>query len=240
MKRLLLSVLVAFISLQLVTAQNCIPDTSLKTPGYYPEHLPPAAVGQAYNESIQFHVPGDTVAMYQGTPVNATIDSVKVTGVLGMPNGFAYDCTPTNCVLPGGKVSCGRIYGTPAGNDIGIYPLRIPIVIYARISGFIPIQQPDTIKKYSIDINALSVKTIEKSGLRIYPNPVKNQLFIFSEKFLPLSRLVIFDQVGKEIGCPFTITENGIELSTNMLQPGIYHCTLASGTEQTGFRFIKE
>ena len=111
MKKLITLIAVCFAFSNSSIAQ-CVPDTAIthNVPGIYPDSatgLPHSYVGLAYLADIQVKVLTDTV--YLGFP--ATIDSIKINSVSGLPAGFTYDCTPSNCVFPGGSDACIQLTG---------------------------------------------------------------------------------------------------------------------------------
>ena len=134
---------------------QCVPDSSIthNTSGIYPDSatgLPHAYVGLPYSTDIQFYVPLDTV--YQSLP--ATIVSIDVTGVTGLPPGFTYTCTPSNCVFPGGTNDCMQIQGpAPTTGMIGNYPLVFDLTIHGEVFGT-PQTIPDVVDNYTIVIES--------------------------------------------------------------------------------------
>src|SRR6185369_9269350 len=101
---------------------------SITTPGTYPDSLPHATVGNAYSETLQVRVLTDTVIIVLGTPVTATVDSILVESVSGLPSGFSYTCTPSNCHFPGGSNGCVLLQGTaPTIGMVGTYPIVVYI-----------------------------------------------------------------------------------------------------------------
>ncbi|NPA34552.1 MAG: hypothetical protein GXO48_06475, partial [Chlorobi bacterium] len=71
-----------------MSAQVCIPDTTITQAGYHPDTLPWAYVNQPYEHIIHAYVPTDTLVV--GLP--ATIDSMSIDSVIGMPPSFSYAC----------------------------------------------------------------------------------------------------------------------------------------------------
>lgn len=107
-------------------AQTCVPDQTLadSAVGIYP---PPydsvtmmggitdkACVNTYYETVLQVRVP-ESVDI-QG--ITATINSISVSGVSGLPDGLTYACTPGSCsIVPDDTVGCVLIYGT-VGQDV--------------------------------------------------------------------------------------------------------------------------
>ena len=74
MKSLFITTAILLINLVSI-GQNCTPDTSYKSPGYYPDSLLPAYIGQSYEQVITTVVPLDTtIELLPGFPVTLPID----------------------------------------------------------------------------------------------------------------------------------------------------------------------
>ena len=132
-------------------AQNCTPDPSLKAPGTMPKNLPDGDYQMPYDQTISVMAFPDTTVVVGGQPQYVKIDSFKVKGMIGLPQGLSYVCWSASCVFPPDSLRCMRISGTPASG--GFFPVLIPITIYAKVGGFFAVQQPDTMRGYSITIN---------------------------------------------------------------------------------------
>ncbi|MCC7232341.1 MAG: T9SS type A sorting domain-containing protein [Bacteroidia bacterium] len=158
---------------------QCIPDTSIthNVPGIYPDSLqgiPYAYVGTPYQTTLQFKVPVDTT--YNGLP--ATIDSIVITGITGLPATFSYSCTPSSCSFPGNSNGCVLIQGpAPTSNMIGIYPLTVDLMVYGKVTG-VPLSIPSSNDNYTLYIdNNISTGGISVSRFGVgqnQPNPARN------------------------------------------------------------------
>jgi len=75
-------------------------------------------------------------------------------------------------------VRCIKLNGTPT--QAGLFPLKFAVTAYAKLNGFFPVAQPDTIKNFSILITGTSgVATIhENNQLSVFPNPTKDILHV--------------------------------------------------------------
>jgi hypothetical protein len=222
-------------------AQSCVPDTSIKQPGTYPSQLPTGNAGQYYEESVQFNIPADTSVDFQGNTVTAVIDSIKVLAVNGLPAGLTYGCNPKSCGLPGGKTSCGVVFGTIDPGASGTYPFVIPVRIYARINGTFPYQQPDTIYSLSMDVNTFNgVLPVIQKDLLAYPNPAGNELFIALPFSAHSAELKVFDCQGKSIELPLEREYNKLTLNTVSLAPGMYYGEVNDGKKVYRFHFVRD
>ena len=111
MKKIFLLIAMTFAIVNSGSAQ-CTPDTSIthNVPGIYPDTLvglPHSYVGVPYMTDIQVKVFTNTT--YMGVP--ATIDSLVVISVAGLPPGFGYSNTPSSGVFPGGSDACILLSG---------------------------------------------------------------------------------------------------------------------------------
>src|SRR4051812_36879308 len=132
-----ITLLACFLLFSVYVSAQCIPDTSIthNQPGFYPDtitNLPHAHIGAAYATTIQFKVKADTT--FSGIPV--PIDSINVQNVTGLPTGFTYLCTPSNCSFPGGSNGCIYLQGpAPTSAMIGTYPIVVQVIAYGTVLG---------------------------------------------------------------------------------------------------------
>ncbi len=138
MKKVILTLFTAIISLSAYA--QCTPDASITTTGVFPAILDTGDLNQPYNQVIQYFIVRDTAVTFQGQNINATIDSITITGVKGLPAGLSYGCHNADCAAPGGQPGCVTLSGTPT--ESGIFPLVVYIRIKARaFLGPLPINQ---------------------------------------------------------------------------------------------------
>lgn len=176
MKKVIFSLLFS-VSLY-ANAQLCTPDTTIKVPGFYPSKLADGSVGVAYNQTVMILSFKDTSAIVGGSKQKVTIDSLKLTKVIGLPTGMGYVCYEPRCIYLPSAVRCIKLNGTP--NQAGLFPLKFAVTAYAKLNGFFPVAQPDTIKNFSLLITGTSdVATIQSMDqLAVFPNPVKDVLHV--------------------------------------------------------------
>ncbi len=231
-KIVLLFVVSVFVSSQLMG--QCVPNTTITVPGIYPDTLPVALVGATYNEVIQFKVPVDTV--FQGN--NATILSITVTGMIGLPAGFTYACVPSNCVFAGGSNGCAVLTGNPTVAQIGQYPLRVTISITGTVIGIpFPITIPDTVSKYTLVISQQTgVQIVKNRNLEVnqnFPNPSVTATTIeFTVPNAALADFKLYNVLGKELYSRTVSAragKNTINFETRDYEPGIYMYTIKAG-----------
>ena len=131
MKRILVLAILSFVW-AIKSFGQCTPDTSLHSPGVYPDSLTglmPATVNVAYNQVIQLVIPADTTVTIAGFPINVPIDSVHLDSFTGFPTGLIFTCGIPSCTYLGGTNGCALINGTPT--DTGTFPLTANITYYA-------------------------------------------------------------------------------------------------------------
>jgi hypothetical protein len=161
-------------------AQPCMPDTAFPgTQGILPAELEKTIVNVPYTAIIQYKAPADTNATVAGAVVKVTVDSLRITEVIGLPANFTYACHNANCMILGGKVGCAKITGTATPAQVGTYPLKVVVKLRGRFPLFgLPIQIPeslqyDTNTRYAIVIGYnTGLRTLQASSpMVLYPNP---------------------------------------------------------------------
>ena len=243
MKRLLYTAIAAVLGVSQAYSQ-CTPNPSITAPGFYPDALDTAKEYEPYEMVLQFRITSDTTFEYQGQTVTADIDSVKITSVDGLPEGFGYQCSKPGCVFPSSETGCGVITGAPGEGSSGSYPLTINILIYGRIrSTPFPLTQPDKIEKFTLTVEegVLSVKEKESRLFHAYPNPVTDVLYL--------------DQLGSDGNTTFYTLcdisgkvlrsgsfEAGSDHQLDMSQTvsGVYLLHLSSGSRSQVLRLIRK
>ncbi len=181
MKKTLLTLSLAIATI--FASAQCTPDPQFTLPGIYPDSatgMPTAFVGQSYNEVITIIAPLDTSGVYNGVVIPATVTSIELTSVTGLPASFDYDCEGGNCTFAGGATSCAVLSSpSPAASEVGLHQIFMYTTTTLDIGLVFPYTQLDTIDYYYIEVtNATSVVnqfndfTFELKD--IFPNPVNN------------------------------------------------------------------
>jgi len=235
MKQLILTFLA--ICIALFSYSQCIPDTSITSPGIFPDeitNLDEGFVGQAYSTQIDVLTPLDTSVSLSGLNVNVTISNIDLTSITGLPNNFTYSCNPPNCSFPGGTYACAEIYSTvnPSQADIGYYPLVMTtstLAINVPLIG--SITQLDTVDYFFIDISnaTATVEYVNMSTFKIldvFPNPasdVANFQFVIGQS--ENISFYIIDMLGNVINEKKIISNFGVnkfDVDLSKLSSGIY------------------
>ena len=221
--------LAAAFSSQPLWSQDCTPAT-LSEPGILPESLPFAQKDQSYSETISVLLFADTMVEANGQKVKAVIDSMVLLGVNGLPDGINYRCKDgINRFLPL-TPSCISVYGTPT--EEGTFPLEIPVMSYAKVLGFVSINQGDTIRNYVLNVygGGASLDKIDLKSLNIFPNPASDKISVLSGD---IPRLLTFN--GTEIALPWEPKGPVFVADVAALPSGIY-MIIANGQVA---RFVK-
>lgn len=250
MKKILLQIAflisISSFSIMGIKAQ-CVPDASIKSSGVFPSALPAATPNVAYSQVLQFYITKDTIFNYLGQNINATIDSLFITGVKGMPAGFTYTCHNANCGIKGGSNGCVTLTGmaTPAMKNTN-YPLVVMLKIKGTANTILgPISQTinDSNSKYAIFVQSPSVvnELNNENTISLYPNPAKEKLLIsISNPSLQSAEAIMLDMNGREVART-SIQSAKTELDVLNLSKGVYIVKFVneSGLLKT-IKFIKE
>jgi hypothetical protein len=122
MKKIILSIVSAFIFIQTTTAQcpGCIIDQtctiSPAAPALCPAILPDGLQNNPYDENVTFYMP----AQFMASGFNVTLNQITVTSITGMPQGLNWQtsASPSNIFFPSSNPpaterGCVKICGTP-------------------------------------------------------------------------------------------------------------------------------
>ncbi len=165
----------------LIQAQSCTPNTSINTHGYYPASLDTATEGEMYSMTMHAYSKRDTSVdnPFGGGKVNATIDSIIVDQVIGLPAGIGYICNPANCRFVSLKTHCINLFGTPSAGTAGNHPLEIKVTAKATIAGGFKTNQEESIFGFAVFVKqgkTSAVKGLQVGKeLKVYPNPSHNR-----------------------------------------------------------------
>jgi len=228
---------------------QCVPDNTIQAgQGIFPAVLPDATINVAYSQVVQFKSPTDTMVYVPSlqTTVKASIDSMRILDVIGLPPGITYECYNGSCKILGGQVGCALLSGTCTVR--GYYPLKIAVKVSGKAKlGALDIPQTvtDTNENYYIMVNwPTSVnETDATTGIRVYPNPAKGVLNIemnnTANKQEP-AVLTIYDLSGRVMMSRPAEGENKYQLDISALSKGIYLTELRSADHLFRSKFSVE
>ena len=229
---------------------QCTPDTSIHEPGIYPDSatgLPHAIVGIAYSTVIQLKVITDTTVVIGGIPFPATVDSIIINSVTGLPTNYNYLCYPGNCHFMADSNACILLYGpAPDITMVGqTFPLSVNVTAYGHL-GATAASLPANVSKYSIIVDqpsgipALLINKFEVA--QNYPNPFKSlSEILFSSPVNESLTFKIANLLGKNLVTKTILANRGlnkIQLSAKDFNPGIYIYTLSNSRSSITRRMI--
>jgi hypothetical protein len=235
-KKILTVAVLIGLNLTLV-GQTCQPDTSVKSPGYFPADLDTAIELSMYSMTVQVHSTRDTLVdnPFGGGQIAATIDSIIVDGVTGLPPGISYICNPSNCRFVSLKTHCINLFGTPTQGSAGNYPMVISVTAKATLAGGFKTSVTEQIRNFSIvvrDDNISSNQWVKANdGIKIYPNPSKSNLNI--ENLQNINGVIqVYNAEGKEIEKRLINGSQKISMNNERWVSGIYtiRLTFADGS----------
>lgn len=206
-----------------VMAQNCLPENSITEPGVYPDQLDTAYPDQPYEFILQILAIEDTLANIGGQEVYATIDSIVVTGVQNLPDGFDYLCEPSTCTFLPKEVGCVKLTGNPTVKQAGTYLLTINTTVYGKVGIIaVPYNQDNTDYQLTIKGDGTSsISTMNKSQLKIYPNPSQSGKYVVE---LPSvnHQISVINMAGKKLQPTITRHSGKTIIDLSHYAKGIY------------------
>lgn len=156
---------------------DIVPDTST--------NLPPALAGVAYNTSVQFFIPADTIAAGLGT---VTVTDFTLDSISGLPPAFTIASNPASGIFPGGSAGCTQISGpVPHDSITGVYPLTFYITAHVTALN-IP---------YPISVTGYQLLVGDMTGLSLYNGKPDNFILVSGSDFSPPGFIVSSDFSGK-------------------------------------------
>ena len=222
---------------------QCVPDEAI--PGLYSpdvsQGLPNGQVGVNYETVITMNVPTDTS---YGT-LSATIDSMVLNSVSGLPSGFDYECSNLQCSFPGGEFGCIRVFGISNDNaDAKTWDINVEFTIHTSGPS---LSLPYSLSDYTITLDsgeALAVKEVRERDMRfiLEPNPINiNSKLTFDLPNDGRYVLDIYSLIGSNVAHIESVAQSGTNvqnLSDYSKDPGVYFISLKQGTYSRSMRFI--
>lgn len=242
MKRILL--LISAVVLSFLANAQCTPDSTLKKPGLKPDRLPDGIVGTLYGETVTLFVPLDTTILFNGTNYKAIIDSASVVELTHMPVNFGYSCDKPSRTWKGGTRGCAKLYGTPVTSDTGDYVIKVKVRTFFKVVG-LP-NQMDQLDSSTIDFKVVMPTALEEvkqaAGMKIYPNPAKNELVVEPGRYDVKTRYSIFNLMGQEmvVTPEFSGNTGTVRFNLDHLPAGVYLLKSDVSGNSWQQRFVKE
>ncbi|MCO5260089.1 MAG: T9SS type A sorting domain-containing protein [Crocinitomicaceae bacterium] len=241
MKKQLFVLLTLFIGVTSYAQITCNPQYQDSTYGAWPDtiiNFDTAYVDVPYIQVLNFKAPadaGDINPTYSG----ASIVSYKVTDVEGLPTGFTYTCSASNCNYPGGNAGCANLTGTATTAQIGTYNIKIKLDVkiqVAIITQDVPYEFTGyrlVIKEAPEDLNTVLLNSDE---VYIYPNPASNLVTIINANNYETAEIY---GVNGQLVLSHEITHVDEELNVSHLQNGVYFVHLKKGNTANILKFSK-
>ena len=250
MKLLLLSLTFAVFTSIYVGAQSCTPGTNFADSSYgiWPSpatNFPAAVINALYTTDINFKVPttitDDIVAVLPAAELalGFPIQSFKLTGVTGLPNGFNYACNISSCQYNGGSNGCANIYGT-SNAPAGLYPVTIEIDVTILL-GAVPFTQTAAFDGYSILLGTAG--TIEQiiAPITVSPNPANNEIKIEGiTASMKANQISILNIEGKVVAEREIKDVLNTTFDLSALKAGIYFVNVSHASGNKTVKFIKQ
>ncbi len=212
-------------------AQTCTPMTNFpSSQGTYPLEMDRAIIHETYSAIIHYKAPTDTTGTVGGQTITVTVDSLRITNVLGLPAGFTYECHNANCMVSGGGVGCVKITGAPTPSQIGTYPLKVIVKMRGRFPLFgLPVQIPESLQydtnfRYTLVVGyhtALN-KIQASTPMIVYPNPAKDEVNIQLGSAIKEEGFVYVRDLQGKIVLMKKLDSHEITLNTQQLPRGLY------------------
>lgn len=237
----LLSYCLAMVCAVAIQAQ-CVPDTTYSGPGFYTNDgdstLDQAHLNGPYSENVTLYVPNT----YDIGGFNVNVDSVKIEGITGLPDGIGSACNPTSCFWIGGDTGCVLISGTPSNSaQLGNNPLTISMRYFGLGTSVtedvtvFSIELVDTTQS-NTSITDLSLN----KGLKIYPNPANNKLNVFFGAESDIQDLHIINITGQTVWFNSDDNKNHFSIDSSKLPVGLYFYRFKTSGDHQSLKLVIE
>lgn len=228
----------------LLSYGQCTIDNSLTVPGIYPPGatspdsvvvMPLATYGDPYDQTAQMVVPGDTIVDFQGFTIPATVDSMQIVSVTGLPSSLSYVCDNADCFWLGEDNGCFRITGTPTMAELGIHNVTVSAEGWASVTGF---GTQSGIFDFFMTIEvvapiSLTERDVINQSFSIFPTPMTEESSMtFTSRDAKPYELTIMDitgRVAQKIEGQTQVGDNEITIQRNEMASGLYLYTLTIG-----------
>lgn len=240
MKKILL--LFSTLVLGYMTFAQCTPDTNM-TGFLSPSKLPDATAGKKYDVFLSLRVPKDSTIVYNGSPVNVSVDSAHVAAIKNVPSGFSWVCNRPTCTWAGGNIGCAVLTGTPDSSHLRKYEIWVYVVTYFKIIGITNPPYFTRVDSSSIDLNiigganGLDDVAGKNIAFKMFPNPAsKRASLLLDRTYADNAELMIFDLAGKLVQSnTMRLSQYESELDISNLPKGMYLLNLKSERSGNGF-----
>lgn len=205
-------------------SQTCVPDTSIKESGFYPEQLDTVIPETNYVQVLQIRVIKDTIVEIFGFPQQAYIDSIILKNIVGLPQGFQYKCYNDRCRYVPDTTGCAVLTGQATSSQEGVYPLKLAVDIYGRLASGFKAVQSDTIRNLTLVVGDGSASVVNQDLRRasLFPIPMQNGKAVLRTmpSNLPAT-MKVYSMDGKLV-LDKGITESETQIDLNLVHNSTY------------------
>ncbi len=261
MKKLFAASFLLFAILSGSVWAQCVPDTvTYPNSGFYPlptNPLPSGTVNTAYTQLITVNVPADTtidLSAVIGFPfpaITATVTSLTIGVVNGLPIGIFGSPTPGSGIIPGGSSGCIDISGTPTTS--GQYAFNIPTDLTIVVPQQVPViggstQTLPAQVPYNLEIlGGVGVNPAGAKGFSVgqsLPNPTSgNTVIRYQVTGLSDMQLDVIDVTGKAVVHQIqkgVVGDRNFRFDASELAPGLYLYRLSDGKNSIVKKMVVE
>lgn len=131
----------------------------------------------------------------------ATIDSINVLDIKGLPANFYYTCSRKNCSFIPDSTGCSTMEGTATKGQAGDYPLSIEIEVFGKVFGTVSTSRLDTIDQFTMVVeDEASIGNIVSERGMLYPNPAINHMTLLSQNLVSeIEEVICYNQLGQPV-----------------------------------------
>lgn len=226
-----------------VNAQ-CVPDANVGL-GIHPVIPDTGCVGQAYDDTVTFVFPADT--LYGGFTV--PFDSFVVGTILNIPPGMDFECDQNHPICtyitnpPNLTRGCVHMFGTPTASNTAADSVIVVGSAWITVFGF-PVEISDSIKislrifeasdPYCGGVSVDQRLTEKHLDVRIFPNPLENTSVLkFQLDHAENVNITLSDVYGRSVrelaNGPMNAGPKEYSLQSEGLGAGIYFIRMTVG-----------
>lgn len=149
----------------------------------------PAFTYMPYSQVLYISVPTDTTFII----FPATIDSITLVSITGLPSSITYVSNPASGVFQGGSVGCIAFSGTPTFAEIGTYALTLNSLVTGNAAVIGDTTLPVAVQGYTL-------KVLDSASYGIYHNDPNYQFTVFQNTPNPFNDVteIAFMSSGNE------------------------------------------
>jgi hypothetical protein len=142
---------------------------------------------------------------------------------------------------PGGSTYLSWTYNSTSDNKVRTWGWSKLLPTVSGTYTFQAIYNGITCSSTFVIVNPTDVSSIDMlSTIKIFPNPVVNELNIHSFDFLRIKKVDVYDVLGEKIPCSMRQAEDNLTLDVRSLPPGIYVVSVSDEKSiKATYKFVK-